>query len=131
MNSATTLTLNDAAQSTSGSSLPGFNKFSNSYHTPNHSHRNTYPLSSSSSYYEQYTEPNAGLPSYLMNPGSAARSRLPSASASLSASKYQYFFPDIMIAIEDIFVENIPGRICSKKKHSPQGKSIYGIMVET
>ncbi|XP_044752580.1 transcriptional regulatory protein GAT1-like isoform X2 [Coccinella septempunctata] len=83
INTATTLSLNDSAQSTGGSTLPGFNKFSNSYHTPNH--RNSYALSTSSGYYDQYTEANPGLPSYLMSPASAGRSRLPSASASLSA----------------------------------------------
>ncbi|XP_045471400.1 nitrogen regulatory protein NUT1-like isoform X2 [Harmonia axyridis] len=85
ISTATTLSLNDSGQSAGGSTLPGFNKFSNSYHTPNHSHRNSYSLPTSTSYYEQYSEPNTGIPSYLMNPANTGRGRLTSASASLSA----------------------------------------------
>ncbi|KAK9879696.1 hypothetical protein WA026_006756 [Henosepilachna vigintioctopunctata] len=88
-NAGSTLSLNEPVQSSSGSTLPAFNRLSNTYHTINHTHRNSYPLTTSS-YYEQYAEPNSGLSSYLMSPAGAGRSRLPSASASLSASKYFY-----------------------------------------
>ncbi|KAL3281142.1 hypothetical protein HHI36_004362 [Cryptolaemus montrouzieri] len=87
INSGAGLALTEPTQTSTGSSLPAFNRLSiaNSYHNPNHTHRNAYPLTSTT-YYEQYAEPASGLPSYLMNSSDARRNRLPSASASLTAN---------------------------------------------
>lgn len=84
VNSSSSLSLSEDYQkipSSTGTSLPGFNRLSSSYHTNNTSHRSAYPLTSSHQVYSewsQFSDPT-NLP-YLMGPSGHSRSRqLPAA----------------------------------------------------